>query len=594
MAVNNVASSLLVQGDGVKTSFDFTFRVVPSSQVRLKLVDDASGAVTIPSPSTYTVTFNDLGNGGTLTTAFAEPVPVGTSLFIYRETPLNQLAGVTGQTAYDPKVVEAVWDKLTVLIQEVVDLLSRTVQVNPGQDPTQLVNSIFTAVMDSAASAQAAQEAEEAAMASLINIQGSFANTRAALVATDPSVLKTAVFNNSIWVWDPNITPAMILDDPAESYFIPPVPGANGAWVRNRMVYTGAGWTFAPDGNYIDIPQSNQERLRWINTSGGQEKNTDGNYDGSYSPGKMPPGRSRLSRTGAAQMYLSGRHVGFGDGYNLNLFMAGVYHGAPLSEVTRWSGRNSAGLLGGQVNAGSDDINLYATGDIVMNDLGRANVAMLGDTRIAYYDGETTVSYPIPRYMSFMISNGSKALQSAYRASGKFEIAVDLTGVQASTNYGVLLPAGGRIGFNGVANSDVAVNPTLGNCWMALVGALLTTVVDNHAVLTASGDRVSVQPATQNANAFRVRGASLTASMDFGQIGNIGYLTINSTATDNTSFVIRTASAGTESDTMLFRPAGTINTPRLATYANNAAAIAGGLTTHDWYKTATGELRIVV
>jgi hypothetical protein len=33
---------------------------------------------------------------------------------------------------------------------------------------------------------------------------------------------------------------------------------------------------------------------------------------------------------------------------------------------------------------------------------------------------------------------------------------------------------------------------------------------------------------------------------------------------------------------------------RLKTYANNAAAVAGGLAVDDIYKTAAGEIRIVV
>lgn len=39
---------------------------------------------------------------------------------------------------------------------------------------------------------------------------------------------------------------------------------------------------------------------------------------------------------------------------------------------------------------------------------------------------------------------------------------------------------------------------------------------------------------------------------------------------------------------------GTVRLQGLPTYANNAAAIAGGLVADDVYKTATGELRIVV
>jgi hypothetical protein len=38
----------------------------------------------------------------------------------------------------------------------------------------------------------------------------------------------------------------------------------------------------------------------------------------------------------------------------------------------------------------------------------------------------------------------------------------------------------------------------------------------------------------------------------------------------------------------------TLNLTSLSIYANNAAAIAGGLALNDVYKTATGELRIVV
>ena len=38
----------------------------------------------------------------------------------------------------------------------------------------------------------------------------------------------------------------------------------------------------------------------------------------------------------------------------------------------------------------------------------------------------------------------------------------------------------------------------------------------------------------------------------------------------------------------------TLNLLNLPTYADNAAAVAGGLSVNDVYKTATGELRIVI
>jgi hypothetical protein len=41
-------------------------------------------------------------------------------------------------------------------------------------------------------------------------------------------------------------------------------------------------------------------------------------------------------------------------------------------------------------------------------------------------------------------------------------------------------------------------------------------------------------------------------------------------------------------------PNGVLSLPLLPTYATNALALAGGLVVGDFYKTATGELRIVV
>jgi hypothetical protein len=46
--------------------------------------------------------------------------------------------------------------------------------------------------------------------------------------------------------------------------------------------------------------------------------------------------------------------------------------------------------------------------------------------------------------------------------------------------------------------------------------------------------------------------------------------------------------------TILLNTEGGFSIPNLPVYADNAAAIAGGLTVNTVYKTATGELRIVV
>jgi hypothetical protein len=71
---------------------------------------------------------------------------------------------------------------------------------------------------------------------------------------------------------------------------------------------------------------------------------------------------------------------------------------------------------------------------------------------------------------------------------------------------------------------------------------------------------------------------------------------------DGQSFVVRFAIDGSNGNVGINAPNpaktlhvnGTVRLQGLPTYANNAAAIAGGLVADDVYKTAAGELRIVV
>ena len=64
--------------------------------------------------------------------------------------------------------------------------------------------------------------------------------------------------------------------------------------------------------------------------------------------------------------------------------------------------------------------------------------------------------------------------------------------------------------------------------------------------------------------------------------------------TDDVLFQVGRGSVGTPSNSFAARASGTLEAKHLATYANNAAALAGGLVSGQIYKTVTGELRIVV
>lgn len=88
-------------------------------------------------------------------------------------------------------------------------------------------------------------------------------------------------------------------------------------------------------------------------------------------------------------------------------------------------------------------------------------------------------------------------------------------------------------------------------------------------------------------------GRGHTVSDDYGAaVGKYSeYITGQS---DDVLFQVGRGSAGTPSNSFAARASGILEAKNLPTYATNAAALSGGLVAGQIYKTATGELRIVV
>lgn len=88
-------------------------------------------------------------------------------------------------------------------------------------------------------------------------------------------------------------------------------------------------------------------------------------------------------------------------------------------------------------------------------------------------------------------------------------------------------------------------------------------------------------------------GRGHTVADDYGAaVGKFSEYTTGQT--DDVLWQVGNGSAGSPSNAFAVRASGTLEAKDLATYANNAAALAGGLVAGQIYKTATGELRIVV
>jgi hypothetical protein len=171
---------------------------------------------------------------------------------------------------------------------------------------------------------------------------------------------------------------------------------------------------------------------------------------------------------------------------------------------------------------------------------------------------------------------------------------------------------------------------------LASTGAVTakTVAITNPSATTAlsinqslSGDGVVINSvdgtalSIQSTNTNPLKGGSLDffPSTGLGEMvfdgANDGIFAFNNTsiaATKATAFLGANVGIGTSTPTDTLHVAGTVKVDGaatiggtatiggiaklngLSTYANNAAAISGGLVVNDVYKTATGELRIVV
>lgn len=152
MAVSNVVSAVIRLGDGIAVAFDFDIEAVSAASIKVGYI--VGTTVVAAAPATYSVVMNGTLTGGVVTFTVA-PV-AATKIYIYRETDQTQVVSVSRQQAYNPAVVERVWDKLTLLIQELSTAVKRSVKTGPDANPDQLVNDLETARQQAVTSAAAA------------------------------------------------------------------------------------------------------------------------------------------------------------------------------------------------------------------------------------------------------------------------------------------------------------------------------------------------------------------------------------------------------------------------------------------------------
>lgn len=147
MTVSTITSKITYAGNGSTTVWDFPFPGVAASDIFV-FITNTNGTVTLAPPSTYTITLNapidpnPTGIGGSVTYSVQSvlplppsPLPVGTSITIARVLPRVQPVSLSNQSIIYPPVVEQEFDYLTMLNQQLSEMIDRAVKVGIADAP---------------------------------------------------------------------------------------------------------------------------------------------------------------------------------------------------------------------------------------------------------------------------------------------------------------------------------------------------------------------------------------------------------------------------------------------------------------------------
>ena len=160
MITSEISKAGPFTGDGETLVFDFSFTALDADHVAV-YVDG------VKVTTGFTVEL--LTGGGRVT--FEDAPAIDASVAIIRDVPAKQETDLQNNTAFLPEVIETAFDRLTMMIQQLRDLFSRTPVAPPTEDMTsEELYSRFTGALetmeDAVATGGAALLAHDASLAS--------------------------------------------------------------------------------------------------------------------------------------------------------------------------------------------------------------------------------------------------------------------------------------------------------------------------------------------------------------------------------------------------------------------------------------------
>ena len=141
MAVSSTTAKVLYSGDDGTTVFPFTFKIFASTDLVVTLVgsDGAEAAKSITTHYTVSSSGNDFNDGGNVTMLTAPAT--GETLSISRDLPNTQTTDYVEGDAFPAESHEDALDKLTLIVQEMQEELSRAVKI-PLSDSSDITTEL--------------------------------------------------------------------------------------------------------------------------------------------------------------------------------------------------------------------------------------------------------------------------------------------------------------------------------------------------------------------------------------------------------------------------------------------------------------------
>ena len=234
-------------GNGVTTSFPYTFRIFKKSDLVVQVVDLSENIIDLVLDTDYTVTGAGGYTGGNV--VLSSPLANGYQISISRELPVTQETDLRNQGKFFAEVHEDAFDKLTMLIQQAISWLRLSLR-KPS-----FVANYYDALNNYIRNLRDPSRPQDAATKNYVD-NLSVTNSNRAIRVPEP-------FISSLPDIDGRKNKSLSFDNAGEPLLLDPAQSGLWGYVLIDSFQLGANITTRFQALHWSLPDGNGEYYRW-------------------------------------------------------------------------------------------------------------------------------------------------------------------------------------------------------------------------------------------------------------------------------------------------------------------------------------------